>query len=46
MEQAATPLGLMLNLTGPVSINLPDITQIEPLAAIDGEIARWEALSC
>jgi hypothetical protein len=45
MEQGATPLGLMLNLTGPVSINFPDITRTEPLAAINGEIARWEALS-
>ncbi|KAL2797273.1 hypothetical protein BJX66DRAFT_108178 [Aspergillus keveii] len=45
MEQGATPLGLMLNLTGPVSINFPDITRVEPLAAISGEIARWEALS-
>ncbi|KAL2811977.1 hypothetical protein BJX63DRAFT_432982 [Aspergillus granulosus] len=34
MEQATTPLGLMLNLTGPVSIGFPELGRIGTVATI------------
>ncbi|KAJ0413193.1 hypothetical protein BJY00DRAFT_68240 [Aspergillus carlsbadensis] len=37
-EEVNTPDGLMLNVTGAVSISFPEITRIEPLAAVNGEI--------